>query len=87
MTTVYFITFLLLTTNTVPEGWLNWHQPFTDKIQCELALTQKKDLLFDSLNGFLDGKLVEVKRVECLTPDEIAKRNTELGHLPRANLK
>ena len=38
-------------------------------------------------NGFLDGKLVEVKKVECMTPDEIAKRNTELGHLPRANLK
>ena len=56
-------------------------------MQCELALTQKKDYLFDSLNVYLADKLVEIKRGECLTPEEIAKRNTELGHRPRANLK
>ena len=78
--TVYFIAFLLLTTNTVPEGWLNWNQPFTDKMACELALTQKRDYLFDNLKGHFKDILIEVKKVECLTPLEIGKRNTALGH-------
>ena len=80
MLTVYFITFLTLTTNTVSEGWLQWTKPHTSKLECELTITLKKDEFVESVKGYLKNKFVRVKKVECMTYEEAVKRNTVLGH-------
>ena len=80
MITVYFITILVLTTNTIPEGWLQWTKPYTDKLECELVITKEKDQLTDGIELYLKNKFVEVKKIECLTYDESVKRNSALGH-------
>ena len=80
MLTVYFITILVLTTNTVSEGWLQWTKPHTSKLECELTITLKKDEFVESVKGYLKNKFVRVKKVECMTYNEAVKRNTVLGH-------
>ena len=80
MLTVYFITILTLTTNTVSEGWLQWTKPYTDKMECELVITKEKDQLTDGIKLYLKNKFVMVKKVECMTYEEAVKRNTVLGH-------
>ena len=80
MITVYFITILTLTTNTVSEGWLQWTKPYTDKLECELVITKEKDQLTDGIELYLKNKFVVVKKIECLTYDETIKRNSSLGH-------
>ena len=80
MITVYFITILTLTTNTISEGWLQWSKPYTSKSECELVITKEKDQFIDGIEAYLKNKLVAVKKSECLTYDEAVKRNTALGH-------
>ena len=80
MITVYFITILVLTTNTVSEGWLQWTKPYTTMLECELVITKEKNQLTDSVKLYLKNKLAVVKKIECLTYDEAIKRNSALGH-------
>ena len=80
MITVYFITILVLTTNTVSEGWLQWTKPYTNKLECELVITKEKNQLADDIEVYLKNKLIAVKKIECLTYDEAVKRNSVLGH-------
>ena len=80
MITVYFITILTLTTNTVSEGWLQWTKPYTNKLECELVITKEKNQLADDIEVYLKNKLITVKKIECLTYDEAVKRNSVLGH-------
>ena len=80
MLTVYFITILTLTTNTISEGWLQWSKPYTNKLECELVITKEKDQLIDGVKLYLENKFAVVKKIECLTYNEAVKRNTILGH-------
>ena len=80
MLTVYFITILTLTTNTISEGWLQWSKPYTSKPECELIVMKEKDQFIDGIEAYLKNKLVAVKKIECLTYNEAVKRNTILGH-------
>ena len=80
MVTLYFITILVITTNTVSEGWLQWTKPYTDKMECELVITKEKDQLADSIRLYLQNKFAVIKKIECLTYDETIKRNSALGH-------
>ena len=80
MVTVYFITILVITTNTIPEGWLQWTKPYTSKPECELVITNEKNQLADGVKLYLKNKLAVVKKIECLTYDETIKRNSALGH-------
>jgi len=67
MITVYFITILVLTTNTNPEGWLQWTKPYTSKVECELVIINEKNQLADGVKLYLKNKLAVVKKIECLT--------------------
>jgi len=80
MITLYFITVLVLTTNTISEGWLQATTPYTSKQECEFAVLAKIDTLTDSLKLHLKDKFIEVKEIRCLTYDEVVKRNSILGH-------
>ena len=80
MLTVYFITILTLTTNTISEGWLQWSKPYTNKLECELVITKEKDQLINGVKLYLENKFAVVKKIECLTYNEAVKRNTILGH-------
>jgi len=80
MITVYFITILTLTTNTISEGWLQWSKPYTSKSECELVITKEKDQLIAGVKVYLENKFAMVKKIECLTYNEALKRNTILGH-------
>ena len=80
MITLYFITVLVLTTNTISEGWLQATTPYTSKQECEFAVLAKIDTLTDSLKLHLKDKFIEVKQIVCLTHDEAVKRNSILGH-------
>ena len=80
MVTVYFITILVITTNTIPEGWLQWTKPYTSKPECEFVIMKEHDQLADGVKLYLKNKLAVVKKIECLTYDETIKRNSALGH-------
>ena len=80
MLTVYFITILVITTNTIPEGWLQWTKPYTSKVECELVIINEKNQLADGVKLYLGNKFVRAKKFECMTHDEAVKRNTALGH-------
>ena len=88
MITLYFITVLVLTTNTISEGWLQLTTPYNSKQECEFAVLRKIDTLTDSLKlskdwstgGYLKDKFIEVKEIQCLKHDESVKRNSILGH-------
>ena len=80
MVTLYFITILVITTNTIPEGWLQWTKPYTEKAECELVIIKEKDQLADSIRLYLQNKFAMIKKIECLTYDEAIKRNSALGH-------
>ena len=80
MVTLYFITILVITTNTIPEGWLQWTKPYTNKMECELVIIKEKDQLADSIRLYLQNKFAVIKKIECLTYDETIKRNSALGH-------
>ena len=80
MLTVYFITILTLTTNTISEGWLQWSKPYTSKPECELIVMKEKDQFIDGIEVYLKNKFVKVKNIECMTHAEAVKRNTILGH-------
>ena len=80
MLTVYFITILTITTNTISEGWLQWSKPYTNKLECELVITKEKDQLVNGVKLYLENKFAVVKKIECLTYNEAVKRNTALGH-------
>ena len=80
MLTIYFITILTLTTNTVSEGWLQWTKPYTNKLECELIVMKEKIQLEEAVTFYLNNKFVKIKNIECLTYDEAVKRNTALGH-------
>jgi ethanolamine utilization cobalamin adenosyltransferase len=80
MITLYFITVLVLTTNTISEGWLQSTTPYTSKQDCEFAVLAKIDTITPSLKLYLKDKFIEVKEIECLTHDEAVKRNSTLGH-------
>ena len=80
ITALYFITMLTLTTNTISEGWLQWTEAYTNKLECELVITKEKDKLINSVKLYLKNKFVAVKNIECMTHAEAVKRNTALGH-------
>ena len=80
ITTLYFITMLTLTTNTISEGWLQWTEAYTNKLKCELVITKERDKIINSVKLYLKDKFIAVKKIECMTHDEAVKRNTELGH-------
>ena len=80
ITTLYFITMLTLTTNTISEAWLQWTEAYTNKLKCELVITKERDKIINSVKLYLKDKFIAVKKIECMTHDEAVKRNTELGH-------
>ena len=80
MLTLYFITILTLTTNDISAGWLQWTQPFNNKLKCEFVITQERDQLINGIKGYLKNKFIAVKKMECMTHEEAVKRNHELGH-------
>ena len=80
ITALFFITMLTLTTNTISEGWPQWTEAYTNKLECELVITKEKDKLIDSVKLYLKNKFIAVKKIECMTYDEAVERNTALGH-------
>ena len=77
---LYFISILVLTTNVIPTGWLQWSQSFADKAVCETIIERDKTELVDAIQAYLEGQGPLVQKIECLTYDEAVKRNTGLGH-------
>ena len=80
MIKLYFISVLVVTTNTIPEGWLQWTQSFSDKKICEELIKKDKEEIVLAVSKYFGKKFVMAKGFECITYDEAVKRNTELGH-------
>ncbi|MEC8912321.1 MAG: hypothetical protein VX478_02750 [Chloroflexota bacterium] len=83
MIELYFITVLVVTTNTIPQGWLQWTSSFSDKAICEEAIVRDKTDIVMAVSEYLKrgGKhFVMAKEIKCMSYDEAVKRNTELGH-------
>ena len=86
MIEMYFITALILTTNTIPKGWLQWTQTYNDKKNCEFVVERDKDLIREAIRQHLGknklGKdaLLEMLEIKCMTHNEAVHKNTSLGH-------
>jgi hypothetical protein len=83
MIELYFITVLAVTTNTNPQGWLQWTQSFSDKAICEEVVKDNKaKIIIDISNYFKRGgkHFIKAKDIKCMSFNEAVKRNTELGH-------
>ena len=81
MIKLYFISVLVVTTNTIPEGWLQWTIPYSDKSVCEELIKKDKEEIVLAVSKYFGSKrFVMAKDFECMTYDEAVKLNTELGH-------
>ena len=83
MIELFFITVLTVTTNTNPQGWLQWTQSFSDKAICEEVVEKNKaQIILDVSDYFKKGgrNFVMAKEVRCMSYNEAVKLNTELGH-------
>ena len=83
MINLYFITILVVTTNTIPEGWLQWTKSYSDKSICEQVIKQSKaDIIFAASEYLRKGgkTFIIAKDLKCMTYKEAVKKNTALGH-------
>lgn len=86
MIDIFFITALVLTTNTIPAGWLQWTQSYSDKKVCEQMVEKDNNLIREAIRRHLGtnrlgkDKLLEIKEIRCITHNEAVRRNTILGH-------
>ena len=78
--TVYFVTVLIMLNVNPPLGWIQHTFAYTDKKLCEQYIEEFKDPVSISLGAYFGEKLVGIRQFECLTYDEAAKKNIELGH-------
>ena len=63
MIELYFITALVLTTNTIPTGWLQWTSSFPNKELCQEAVEKDKaDIVFAVGNYFKKNKISRRKK-------------------------
>ena len=83
---VYFITVLIITTLSVPLGWVQFSQSFTDKAICEKFMKENpREILLDIskwMGTDANGRKIfqGAKKFECMSYEEAVKRNVELGH-------
>ena len=83
---VYFITVLIITTLSVPLGWVQFSQSFTDKAICEKCMKENpREILLDIskwMGTDANGRKIfqGAKKFECMSYEEAVKRNVELGH-------
>ena len=80
MLELYFITALVMTTNTIPTGWLQWTTSFTTKELCQETVEKDKADIVFAVGDYFKKKFVMVKTIECMTYDDAVMRNTKLGH-------
>ena len=76
----YFITALVLTTNTPPTGWIQYTQAFSDRDACVYFIRRDQNELVEQLEKYFKEKLIRIKTFDCLTREEAVRRNSELGH-------
>ena len=80
MIELYFITALVLTTNTIPTGWLQWTSSFPNKELCQEAVEKDKADIVFAVGNYFKKKFIVVKTIECMTYKEAVSRNSKLGH-------
>tara|TARA_R100000306_G_C4363831_1_gene136640 strand:- start:642 stop:914 length:273 start_codon:yes stop_codon:yes gene_type:complete len=81
MLMVYFVSALVLTPVLKQgEGWIQYTQSYSTFESCHDHIkSHYKDIARSLINHFKNQD-VTVKKLECLTYDEVVKRNTNLGH-------
>jgi hypothetical protein len=77
---LFFITVLVLTTRTVPEGWLQYSQSYNDHEICMKSISNSYDQIVLSVENRLGAELLKIKEMRCLTYNEAVELNTDLGH-------
>jgi len=80
MIKIFFITVLVMTTNTPAEGWLQWTQSYSDKEICHERINLDFKQIAAAVKGYLGKKFISVREMRCLTFNEAVKLNSELGH-------
>ena len=81
MVMVYFVSVLILSPVLQQDkGWIQYTQSYATIESCkDHVKSNYKDIVRSLMNHF-KNKDVIVKKIECLTYDEVVKRNTNLGH-------
>ena len=80
MIKLFFVTVLVVTTRTIPEGWIQWTQSYNNHEICMESLAGSYDQITLSVKNYLGKELIEVREMRCLTYDQAVKLNSELGH-------
>ncbi len=77
---LFFITVLVLSTHTVPEGWLQYSRPYNDHEICMKSISNSYDQIVLSVENRLGAELLKIKEMRCLTYNEAVELNRDLGH-------
>lgn len=80
MIKLYFISVLVMTTNTPSLGWLQWTESYSDKKICEDTIRKNHELISINVKGYLGKKFMNIRELRCLTYNEALDFNTGLGH-------
>ena len=80
MIKLFFITVLVVTTRTTPEGWLQWTQSYNTQEVCLESIGRTYDQIALSVRNHLGREFVQIKEMRCLTHNEAVDLNSGLGH-------
>lgn len=77
---IFFITVLVLTTQTPGLGWLQWTHSFKNKEDCLQKIREDYDQIEAAVAIHLQQHFVDVHEMRCLTVKQAIDFNTALGH-------
>jgi len=81
MLKVYLISVLVITTNDIPSGWLQYTKGYSDQKTCEKYIKDNAANIIWQLQNYLNkDRLVAIKEMKCMTTKEAVDLNTTLGH-------
>ena len=80
MVAVYLISALIVTTNTIPTGWIQYTHPYTDKDSCMSVIEATYSDIEYRISIHVGKSFVQFIEMTCMTQKDAIRRNSELGH-------
>ena len=80
MIDLFFVTALVLTTNTIPTGWLQWTKSYSDEKICQEVIVRDRDEIKTAIRGYLGkniygkDKLIKILDMQCMTYKEAVQK-------------
>lgn len=80
MSSIYFITILILFDANLPTGWVQYTKPFTSSTACREYVTENHPVIIEKLYKNIKKDNIKIFNMKCMTHSEAVELNTKLGH-------